>query len=97
MAEALPADCGRILEIEGFPSMKCEQAFELSDASAERSAAGCTSSSARRPSHLRDHGQWASGLAGRSQRPHEERVYHLPSLLSGHGAGLSAGDGTLSA
>merc|ERR1719326_1825322 len=31
---------GRILEIEGFPTMKCEQAFELSDASAERSAAG---------------------------------------------------------
>eukprot|EP00442_Polarella_glacialis_P001795 CAMPEP_0115135752 /NCGR_PEP_ID=MMETSP0227-20121206/55929_1 /TAXON_ID=89957 /ORGANISM="Polarella glacialis, Strain CCMP 1383" /LENGTH=901 /DNA_ID=CAMNT_0002542583 /DNA_START=67 /DNA_END=2772 /DNA_ORIENTATION=- len=33
---------GRILEIEGFPLMKCEQAFELSDASAERSAAGCS-------------------------------------------------------
>merc|ERR1712139_622259 len=33
---------GRILEIEGMPSLKCEQAFELSDASAERSAAGCT-------------------------------------------------------
>ncbi len=33
---------GRILEIEGLPSLKCEQAFELSDASAERSAAGCT-------------------------------------------------------
>merc|ERR1712060_747736 len=33
---------GRVLEIEGFPTMKCEQAFELSDASAERSAAGCT-------------------------------------------------------
>merc|ERR1719230_1270021 len=33
---------GRILEIEGFPDMKCEQAFELSDASAERSAAGCS-------------------------------------------------------
>ncbi|CAE8636868.1 unnamed protein product, partial [Polarella glacialis] len=33
---------GRILEIEGFPLMKCEQAFELSDASAERSSAGCT-------------------------------------------------------
>merc|ERR1712217_786649 len=32
---------GRVLEIEGFPTMKCEQAFELSDASAERSAAGC--------------------------------------------------------
>ena len=33
---------GRILEIEGLPSLTCEQAFELSDASAERSAAGCT-------------------------------------------------------
>lgn len=33
---------GRILEIEGLPSLKIEQAFELSDASAERSAAGCT-------------------------------------------------------
>merc|ERR1712113_522403 len=33
---------GRILEIEGLPDLKCEQAFELSDASAERSAAGCT-------------------------------------------------------
>lgn len=33
---------GRILEIEGLPFLKCEQAFELSDASAERSAAGCT-------------------------------------------------------
>jgi aconitate hydratase 2/2-methylisocitrate dehydratase len=30
------------LEIEGLPNLKCEQAFELSDASAERSAAGCT-------------------------------------------------------
>ncbi len=33
---------GRILEIEGLPTLKCEQAFELSDASAERSAAACT-------------------------------------------------------
>jgi len=33
---------GRILEIEGLTQLKCEQAFELSDASAERSAAGCT-------------------------------------------------------
>ncbi|HKK23080.1 MAG TPA: bifunctional aconitate hydratase 2/2-methylisocitrate dehydratase, partial [Pseudohaliea sp.] len=33
---------GRILEIEGLPSLTVEQAFELSDASAERSAAGCT-------------------------------------------------------
>jgi aconitate hydratase 2/2-methylisocitrate dehydratase len=33
---------GKILEIEGLPDLSCEQAFELSDASAERSAAGCT-------------------------------------------------------
>ncbi len=33
---------GRILEIEGLPDLKVEQAFELSDASAERSGAACT-------------------------------------------------------
>ena len=33
---------GRILEVEGLPHLKVEQAFEISDASAERSAAGCT-------------------------------------------------------
>ncbi|GAB1407459.1 bifunctional aconitate hydratase 2/2-methylisocitrate dehydratase [Thermomonas brevis] len=33
---------GRILEIEGLSTLKVEQAFELADASAERSAAGCT-------------------------------------------------------
>lgn len=33
---------GRILEIEGLETLKVEQAFELSDASAERSAAACT-------------------------------------------------------
>lgn len=33
---------GRILEIEGLPDLKVEQAFELSDASAERSASGCS-------------------------------------------------------
>lgn len=33
---------GRILEIEGVEHLTCEQAFELSDASAERSAAACT-------------------------------------------------------
>ena len=33
---------GRILEIEGLPWLKAEQAFEISDASAERSAGGCT-------------------------------------------------------
>ena len=32
---------GKVLEIEGLEHLKCEQAFELSDASAERSAAGC--------------------------------------------------------
>ena len=33
---------GRCLEIEGLPDLKVEQAFELSDASAERSSSGCT-------------------------------------------------------
>ncbi|MBN2782456.1 MAG: bifunctional aconitate hydratase 2/2-methylisocitrate dehydratase [Campylobacterales bacterium] len=33
---------GKVLEIEGLENLKCEQAFELSDASAERSAAACT-------------------------------------------------------
>jgi aconitate hydratase 2/2-methylisocitrate dehydratase len=33
---------GKILEIEGLPDLKVEQAFELTDASAERSAAGCS-------------------------------------------------------
>ena len=33
---------GRIIEIEGLPKLKVEQAFELSDATAERSAAGCS-------------------------------------------------------
>ncbi len=33
---------GRVLEIEGLPHLKVEQAFELSDASAERSASGCS-------------------------------------------------------
>ena len=33
---------GRILEVEGLPTLTVEQAFELSDASAERSAGGCT-------------------------------------------------------
>ena len=32
---------GKILEIEGLEDLKCEQAFELSDASAERSASAC--------------------------------------------------------
>jgi aconitate hydratase 2 / 2-methylisocitrate dehydratase len=33
---------GKIIEMEGLPDLKLEQAFELTDASAERSAAGCT-------------------------------------------------------
>ncbi len=33
---------GKVLEIEGLPNLKAEQAFELSDASAERSAAACS-------------------------------------------------------
>jgi aconitate hydratase 2/2-methylisocitrate dehydratase len=33
---------GRILEIQGLPDLTMEQAFELSDVSAKRSAGGCT-------------------------------------------------------
>ncbi len=40
---------GRILEIEGLPDLKVEQAFEISDASAERSAGGCTIRLAEEP------------------------------------------------
>jgi aconitate hydratase 2/2-methylisocitrate dehydratase len=40
---------GRILEIEGLPNLKVEQAFEISDASAERSAGGCTIRLAKEP------------------------------------------------
>ncbi|MCX7946342.1 MAG: bifunctional aconitate hydratase 2/2-methylisocitrate dehydratase [Hydrogenophilus sp.] len=40
---------GRILEIEGLPHLKVEQAFEFADASAERSAAACTVKLDREP------------------------------------------------
>ncbi|MFO0762318.1 MAG: bifunctional aconitate hydratase 2/2-methylisocitrate dehydratase, partial [Byssovorax sp.] len=40
---------GRIIEIEGLPNLTVEQAFELSDATAERSAAGCTIRLAKEP------------------------------------------------
>src|SRR5690606_27579897 len=33
---------GRILEVEGWPNLKVEQGFEISDATTERTAAGCT-------------------------------------------------------
>lgn len=41
-ANKINAFSGRVLEIEGLEDLTVEQAFELSDASAERSAAGCT-------------------------------------------------------
>ena len=40
---------GRILEIEGLPDLKVEQAFEFSDASAERSSNGCTVKLSKEP------------------------------------------------
>jgi len=40
---------GTVIEIEGLPDLKCEQAFELSDASAERSSAACTVKLNREP------------------------------------------------
>ena len=54
---------GRILEIEGLGHLKCEQAFELSDASAERSPRGAPSSSTRARSRVPDeqHRRCSSG------------------------------------
>jgi len=40
---------GTVIEIEGLEDLKCEQAFELSDASAERSSAACTVNLNREP------------------------------------------------
>ena len=40
---------GRVLEIEGLPDLKIEQAFEIADASAERSSSGCTIKLNREP------------------------------------------------
>ncbi|HIP12689.1 MAG TPA: bifunctional aconitate hydratase 2/2-methylisocitrate dehydratase [Arcobacter sp.] len=40
---------GTVIEIEGLPDLKCEQAFELTDASAERSSAACTVKLNREP------------------------------------------------
>ena len=40
---------GRCLEVEGLPNLKVEQAFEISDASAERSASGCTIKLSKEP------------------------------------------------
>jgi len=40
---------GKIIEIEGLPNLKVEQAFELSDSTAERSASGCSIQLAKEP------------------------------------------------
>jgi aconitate hydratase 2/2-methylisocitrate dehydratase len=45
---------GRILEIEGLPDLKIEQAFEFADASAERSANGCTVKLNKEPINYED-------------------------------------------
>jgi aconitate hydratase 2/2-methylisocitrate dehydratase len=83
---------GRILEIEGLPDLKVEQAFELSDASAERSAAGCTIKLNKEPiiEYLTSNivlmkNMIADGYAGRAHpgAPHREGEAWLanPQLL----------------
>jgi aconitate hydratase 2/2-methylisocitrate dehydratase len=85
---------GRILEIEGLGHLKCEQAFELSDASAERSAAGCSIKLDEAPiaEYLRSNVvmlQWMIDEGYGDARTIQRRIDNMeawlanPSLLSG--------------
>jgi aconitate hydratase 2/2-methylisocitrate dehydratase len=85
---------GRILEIEGLPELKVEQAFELSDASAERSAAGCTVHLDRAPivEYMRSNivlMKWMIANGYQDRRALERRIRAMeawlanPSLLKG--------------
>ncbi|MFR3707881.1 MAG: hypothetical protein ACLTXH_11585 [Enterobacter hormaechei] len=73
---------GRILEIEGLPDLKVEQAFELTDASAERSAAGCTIKLNKEPIMVSDLQHRAAEVddCGRLRRPS-----YAGASYSGHG------------
>ncbi|UDG79652.1 bifunctional aconitate hydratase 2/2-methylisocitrate dehydratase [Candidatus Steffania adelgidicola] len=84
---------GRILEIEGLSELKVEQAFELADASAERSAAGCTIRLDQEPiiEYLNSNIvllQWMIGEDYGDRRTLERRIKEMdnwvsnPSLLS---------------
>lgn len=78
---------GRILEIEGLETLKCEQAFELSDASAERSAAGCTIKLNKEPieEYLRSNIvllRWMIKEGYGDQRAIGRRITHMESWLA---------------
>lgn len=78
---------GRILEIEGLETLKCEQAFELSDASAERSAAGCTIKLTKEPiqEYLRSNVvllQWMIAQGYGDQRALRRRIERMESWLA---------------
>jgi aconitate hydratase 2/2-methylisocitrate dehydratase len=78
---------GRILEIEGLENLKCEQAFELSDASAERSAAGCTIKLNKEPiiEYLRSNIvmlKWMIGNSYGDRRTIERRINAMEDWLS---------------
>ena len=78
---------GRILEIEGLEHLKCEQAFELSDASAERSAAGCTIKLNKEPieEYLKSNVvllRWMISQGYGDQRALERRIEAMTSWLA---------------
>lgn len=78
---------GRILEIEGLPNLKCEQAFELSDASAERSAAGCTIKLDKEPiiEYLKSNVvmlKWMISEGYKDKRTLERRIARMEQWLS---------------
>src|SRR5690606_26334297 len=78
---------GRILEIEGLRDLKVEQASELSDASAERSAAGCTVRLNKEPIIEYIHGttvmlKWLIANGYEAERSFARRVYAMEALLA---------------
>ncbi len=78
---------GRVLEIEGLPKLKAEQAFELSDASAERSATACTIALDQEPiiEYLRSNItllHWMIANGYKDQRALERRIEAMESWLA---------------
>jgi len=78
---------GRILEIEGLPDLKVEQAFELTDASAERSAAGCTIKLNREPIEEYLHSnivllKWMIAEGYGDRRTLERRIHGMEKWLA---------------
>ncbi len=77
---------GRVLEIEGLPNLKVEQAFELSDASAERSANGCSIRLAKEPiiEYLRSNVtllKWMIANSYEDKRTLERRIIAMQQWL----------------